>query len=30
MLKDNYCNATPKDVGAFKYYCKLDYERYLQ
>ena len=25
VFKDNYCNVTPKDVGAFKYFCTLDY-----
>ena len=25
MFKDNYCNVTPKDVGAFKFFCTLDY-----
>ena len=25
MFKDNYCSVTPKDVGAFKYFCTLDY-----
>ena len=25
MFKDNYCNVTPKDVGAFKNFCTLDY-----
>ena len=25
MFKDNYCNVTPKDVGAFKYFCTFDY-----
>ena len=25
MFKDNYCNATPKDVAAFKFFCTLDY-----
>ena len=25
MFKDNYCNVTPKDVGAFKFFCIHDY-----
>ena len=25
MFEDNYCSATPKDVGAFKYFCIHDY-----
>ena len=24
-FEDNYCNVTPKDVGAFKYFCVHDY-----
>ena len=24
-FEDNYCNVTPKDVGAFKYFCIHDY-----
>ena len=25
MFEDNYCSVTPKDVGAFKYFCIHDY-----
>ena len=25
MFKDNYYNITPKDVGAFKFFCINDY-----
>ena len=25
LFKDNYCNVTPKDVSAFKYFCIHDY-----
>ena len=25
IFKDNYCTVTPKDVGAFKYFCIHDY-----
>ena len=26
MFKDNYCNVTPTHVGAFKFFCALNYK----